>query len=106
MSNLKGPNANIGGRKHFVAGEAVFGGDIQRPDSARIKWNNDHRNTNCRRHCRDHSEHFQVWKNTYESYLEKLYSVFARALKPSKASFSDFAEFAYSNSSGYISRYT
>lgn len=102
-SESAGKHTRPGGRQRVAADEeSAF--SVQ-PNIARLRWNNVHRNTNCRRLCRDHSEHFQVWRDAYEPYLEQLYTVFSRALKPSKVSFSDFSEFAYSNSSGYISRH-
>lgn len=79
--------------------------DNARPNIGRIGWDNDHRNTNCSGKCRDLTEHFRVWRQVYEPYLEQLYDSFLRGIKPSKVSFSEFSEFAYSYSSGYISPY-
>ena len=118
--------SNIGGRKHFVAASStrnkntkpfqksesgpriisIFDG-AARPNISRIRWNNDHRHTNCPRSsgCRGNDDHFRIWRKTYEKYLDHLYSTFSKGINPSKVSLSEFSEFAYSCSSGYISRF-
>jgi hypothetical protein len=76
--------------------------ECTQPNLSRFEWNDFHRNTNC---TRDSEGHYKIWRKTYAKYLEQLYSIFSRGINPSKVSFSEFSEFAYSNSSGYISRF-
>lgn len=102
------PGIGSGRRNHLGATKKpdALQEPAPRPNLHRLQWNNDHRNTNCPSVvCGDHSDHFRIWLETYQSYLERLYASFSQFIKPSKVSFPEFAEFAYSNSSGYISRY-
>lgn len=97
--------ANVPQRTFVETNEQSDFFDNARPNIGRFGWDNDHRNTNCSGRCRDLTEHFRVWRQAYEPYLEQLYTSFLRGINPSKVSFSEFSEFAYSYSSGYISPY-
>ena len=120
--------SNIGGRKRFVAASSTRNKNTKpfqksesstiprniskfdgaaRPNISRIRWNNDHRHTHCPRAtgCSGNEDHFRIWRKTYEKYLDHLYTTFSRGINPSKVSLSEFSEFAYSCSSGYISRF-
>jgi len=59
-----------------------------------------------------HPNHFRLWREAYAPYLKQLYVAFTNAIvtpdnseKLSKATFSEFIEFVYRNSSGYITEF-
>lgn len=60
---------------------------------------------------RQKTDHYTIWRNTYNKYLFQLYKEMIRSLNSPKAvglrdvDFEEFASFAYRTSSGYISQY-
>ncbi len=108
MDNTRGRNNR---RRHVSqetsnACESYAG--IEAPDLKRIGWNRYHRNSRCPKLCQNDEDHCRIWISTYRNVLEQLFSTFNRRItsgrpNQSKVTFSEFAEFAYLSSSGYIS---
>ena len=73
-----------------------------------------HLSYQCRKRCFDEEDHFEAWKSCYMPYLREMFGmVLAKTYSARKVhgaqrlkiTLSDFVEFAYQQSSGYISEF-
>jgi hypothetical protein len=101
---LQRPKSKSSSIKESKAGIANF-----RPNQTDIFWRTLHTKSagKCKGLCSNSNLHYRKWREAYEPYLRKYFDIFTSGLpeKSSKASFDLFTEFAFSNSSGYISPY-
>lgn len=59
----------------------------------------------CHFKCVTERTHYKRWRRAYDPYIHEFYRFFLERSNSSKVSFDSFAEFVYSTSNGYISKY-
>lgn len=70
------------------------------PNQADTKFFSRHKSLGCQSFCVNERSHFIKWKRAYQDNLRRYFLIFSKGFK---VDFEDFAEFAFCNSSGYIS---
>ena len=85
------------------------------PNQAHVKIFSRHTSLGCTEFCVNERSHFLKWKNAYQNNLQKYFEILSKWLRSKnsknskkgfKVNYEDFAEFAYTSSSGYISPHT
>jgi hypothetical protein len=72
------------------------------PNGRHDVWKSTHK---CHFNCATERTHYAKWRSSYDSYIYEFYELFLKRTNLSKVNFDSFAEFVYSTSNGYISKY-